>query len=311
MDLVDGMKTFVAAVETGSFTAAADRLGISKKLVSKYVAQLEDRLGVRLLHRTTRKLSLTEAGQGYYARCADLIEEIEALATSMRTEGEGLCGTLRISAPSSFGELYVLPLVRDFGALHPDLTIDLRLNDRYVDLAEEGFDLAIRIGAMEDSSMISRRLATAEMWVVATPDFLRSHGTPQVPGDLANFNCIRDTNMRAGQAWPFTVNGQSQRIAVDGKFLVNSATATRRLALGGHGLALCPDYVISADVAAGRLIRVLADFAVPALDIRAVFLNPRHMPVKQRMFMDFLSRRFRECPGWANLNDRDQGRGAS
>ncbi len=301
MDTLNGMKTFVAAVETGSFTAAADRVGISKKLVSKYVAQLEDRLGVRLLHRTTRKLNLTEAGHRYYARCADLIDDFNALEATVREQDADLNGTLRIAAPSSFGEMYILPLICQFRDKHPDLIINLHLNDRYVDLVDEGFDLAIRIGDLADSSLISRRLTKTELWAVAAPEYLAAQGTPKEPDDLQAHDCIRDTNLRAGQAWPFVINGQTRKLAVNGRLLVNSATAVRDLARTGKGIGLCPDYVVSADIASGDLARVLPEFPSIILDVHAVFLSNRYMPQKTRVFLEYIAKRFRGSPKWGDV----------
>ncbi len=292
MDLFDGMRTFAAVVEAKSFTAAAERLGMSKKLASKYVAELEARLGVQLLRRTTRSLSLTNAGSRYYPRCATLLEEMDALGAEIREGETGLTGLLRVSAPVTFGELYVQDALADFRGAHPDLVIDLRLNDRFVDLASEGFDLAIRIGVLEDSALIARRLGAAEIVAVASPAYLGHAGTPESPGDLLRHSCLRDSNFRAGQAWPFQIGGRMQRIAVTGGYLVNSATAVRRLALRGEGVALCPDYAVAADIAAGRLARILEDFPSVRLGIHAVFPDARRLPARTRAALDFLSNAF-------------------
>ena len=302
MDTLDGMRTFVASVEAGSFTAAADRVGHSNKLVSKYVAELEARLGVRLLHRTTRRLSLTEAGQRYYARCAELLRDIDHLEGSLRTGDGALLGTLRISAPVTFGELYVTPLVRRFRGLHPQITIDLRLSDRYVDLAEEGFDLALHIGNLGASSLIARRLARTELWAVASPGYLAVHPAPKDPQDLAQHTCIRDTNLRESSAWTFQVEGKMRRVPLRGGLQVNSARAVARLAAEGEGLALCPDYVAAPEVAEGRLLRVLAGYPSLTLDVHAVYLDSTHMPARVRGMLDFLMERFRGAKDWTELN---------
>ena len=298
MDVLDGMKTFVAAVETGSFTAAADRVGISKKLVSKYVAQLEARLGTRLLHRTTRKLSLTDAGRQYYPKCADLIEAFEEAESAVRSRDSKLRGTLRLTAPSTFGELYLQPLLHEFCAPHPDLTIDLKLGDHFADLAREGIDIALRIGKLPDSGLMARKLATTELWVVASPGYLEANPRPQTPVDLRAHHCIRDTNLRSGSRWPFLVSGQTQKIAVEGKYLVNSARSVRDFAIAGEGIGLCPDYVVAKDVNSGRLNRVLEEYPSLSLDIHAVFLDTRHMSPKQRLFLDYLVRHFGSISHW-------------
>ena len=235
MDLMTGMKTFVAAVETGSFTAAAARMHLSPKLVSKYVGQLEDRLGVRLLHRTTRQLSITSAGQLYYARAAQLIEDLDTLEADVRADVAGLTGTLRLSAPTTFGELHLQPLLLDFAKDHPDLTFDLYLSDRSVDLAEEGFDLAIRIGALRETNMIARRLAQTQLWCVANADYLAQYGTPDTIEALRHHRCIRDSNSRSTTAWPFLVDGHSSRIPVDGPFLGQFGASGAKPCAGGAG----------------------------------------------------------------------------
>lgn len=298
MDTIDGMRTFAAAVETGSFTAAADRLGISKKLVSKYVGQLEDRLKTKLLHRTTRQLSLTEAGERYYARCLSVLEDFDALEASVKGGTSEVKGELRVSAPASFGELYVQPLLVEFQESHPELSVSTRFSDRYVDLAEEGFDLALRIGTLSDTSMIARRLATTELWAVAAPEYLAKAGTPEEPRSLTGHVCIRDTNLRSGASWPFQVDGVTRKIAVTGAFAVNSAIASRDLAVAGKGVTLCPDYAVAEDLASGRLVRVLEDFPSLRLDIHAVYLDARYMPPRVRAFIDFLTNRFSKLASW-------------
>lgn len=298
MDTIDGMRTFAAAVECGSFTAAADRLCISKKLVSKYVGQLEDRLKIKLLHRTTRRLSLTEAGERYYAQCLEVLEAFDALEAGVKGGITGVSGELRISAPASFGALYVQPLLMEFQALHPGLSVSTRLSDRYVDLAEEGFDLAIRIGTLSDTSMIARRLARTELWAVAAPDYLDRAGAPEHPRDLTSHSCIKDTNLRSGTGWPFQVDGVSRKISVTGPFAVNSATASCDLALAGKGIALCPDYAVAGELAAGRLVRLLVDFPSHELDIHAVYLDARYMPPRVRAFIDHLTARFSSLRSW-------------
>ncbi|MBF9031602.1 LysR family transcriptional regulator [Rhodobacterales bacterium HKCCE3408] len=296
MDLIDGMRTFAAVVEAGSFTAAGDRLGMSKKLASKYVAELESRLRVQLLRRTTRSLSLTNAGSRYYPRCVAVLEEIDALGAEIREGETGLSGLLRVSAPVTFGELFLQDALADFREDNPDLVIDLRLNDRFVDLAGEGFDLAIRIGVLEDSTLVARKLGETEIVAVASLDYLARAGMPESPADLSRHACLRDSNFRAGQAWAFEIGGTMQRIPVTGGYLVNSATAVRRLALRGAGIALCPDYAVAQDIAAGRLRRVLADFPSPTLGINAVFPDARRLPARTRAALDHLSRTFADPP---------------
>jgi DNA-binding transcriptional LysR family regulator len=195
----------------------------------------------------------------------------------------------------------VAPLVRRFRAKHPRLTIDLRLSDRYVDLAEEGFDLAIRIGNLGSSSLIARKLARTELWAVAAPGYLAERGTPEAPQDFAGHTCIRDTNLRDSGAWMFEVEGEMRRFPVAGGLLVNSARAVARLAADGEGIALCPDYVAAPLVSEGQLARVLAGYPSLTLDIHAVYLDSTHMPARVRTMLDFLAERFRSAATWTEF----------
>lgn len=289
MDLVDGMRVFVASVETGSFSGAAARLGMSPKLASKYMAELEAQLGTQLLHRTTRRLGLTAAGEQLMARAPDWLNELDEMTGDLREARRGLSGTLRVSAPVTYGELEVLPLMRRFRAPHPDLVIDLRLSDRFVDLAAEGIDVAIRIGRLDNSALIARKLGQTSLLLVAAPAHLARDGQPQRLADLSNHICIRDTNMRGDGAWPLTEAGQVHRIAVSGPYLVNSARLARDLAAEGEGIALCPDYMVQTDLDEGRLEHVLPRVCGPKLDIHAVYIAQRRLARRTRAFLDFLS----------------------
>lgn len=289
MDLVDGMRVFVASLETGSFSGAAARLGMSPKLASKYMAELEARVGTQLLQRTTRRLGLTAAGEKLMAQAPDWLDALDEMTGGLREAHRGLSGTLRISAPVTFGELQVLPHVRQFRAPHPDLVIDLRLSDRFVDLAAEGIDVAIRIGLMGDSALIARRLGRTSLVPVAAAVYLDRAGRPVHMDDLDSHICIRDTNMRGDGAWPLTVSGQMHRIAVRGPFLVNSTRLARDLAIEGEGIALCPDYMVQADLDEGRLEQVLPGISGPHLDIHAVYLGQRRLARRTRAFLDFVA----------------------
>jgi DNA-binding transcriptional LysR family regulator len=290
MNLVDGIRVFVASVETGSFSGAAARLGMSPKLASKYMAELEAQLGTRLLHRTTRRLGLTAAGEQLMARAPDWLNELDEMTGDLREARRGLSGTLRVSAPVSYGELLVLPLLRRFRAPHPDLVVDLRLSDRFVDLAAEGIDVAIRIGRLDNSALIARKLGQTSLLLVASPAHLDQAGRPETLGDLAGHTCIRDTNMRGDGAWPLTLDGQLHRISVAGPYLVNSARLSRDLAVEGEGIALCPDYMVQADLESGLLEHVLPQVCGPRLDIHAVHIGQRRQARRTRAFLDFLVR---------------------
>ncbi|PCI84442.1 MAG: LysR family transcriptional regulator [Hyphomicrobiales bacterium] len=298
MDLIDGMKSFAEVVKQGSFTLAAERLGISNKLVSKYVGQLEAHLGTRLLNRTTRSVSLTETGQLYFDNCVQIITDIETLEASLQTQTDQPRGRLYISAPSTFGELHIAPLISKFQAQYPDIVINLQMNDRYVNLVDEGFDLAIRIGTLEDSALIARKLAPAQILTCASPEYLASSPPIMHPDDLKNHRCIADTNLRNGKSWPFLINGMKQLYNIESTLSVNSATATRALALAGSGIAICPSYVVGEDIAAGQLKIVLSEFNAFDMNVYAVYNNAVLVPPKIRAFVSFLVNAFKGQPSW-------------
>ena len=297
MDLVDGIRVFVASVETGSFSGAAARLGMSPKLASKYMAELEAQLGTQLLHRTTRRLGLTAAGEQLLSRAPDWLNELDEMTGELREARRGLSGTLRVSAPVTYGELRVLPLMRRFRAPHPDLVVDLRLSDRFVDLAAEGIDVAIRIGRLDSSALIARKLGQTSLLLVASADYLGRAGRPEMMGDLTRHVCIRDTNMRGDGAWPLTLGGQMHRVTVSGPYLVNSARLARDLAVEGEGIALCPDYMVQADLDAERLEHVLPQVCGPQLDIHAVYIGQRRLARRTRAFLDFVVRELADHSG--------------
>lgn len=290
MDLIDGLRVLVAAVETGSFSGAAARLGLSPKLASKYMAELEARLGAQLLHRTTRRLGLTAAGEQLMATLPGWLEQLDDMAASLREERRGLSGTLRISASVTHGELFLVPLLRRFRAAHPELTIDLRLSDRYVDLAADGIDVAIRIGRLDDSALVARKLGQIGLVLVASPAYLDRAGRPETLADLARHACIRDTNLRGDGAWPLVEETTLHRVPVTGHFLVNSARAAHDLAVLGEGVAFCPDYVVQHSLREGLLEHVLPQVRGPQLDIHAVHLAQRLLARRTRTLLDYLAR---------------------
>ena len=289
MDLIDGLRLLVAAVETGSFSGAAGRLGLSPKLASKYIAELEARLGTQLLHRTTRRLGLTAAGEQLMQTLPSWLEQLDEMTAALREEKRGLSGTIRLSASVTHGELFLVPLLRRFRSAHPDLTIDLRLSDRYIDLAAEGIDLAIRIGRLEDSALVARKLGQIGLMLVASPTYLDRAGRPRTLADLASHACIRDTNLRGDGAWPLVEDGTLHRVPVAGRFLVNSARAARDLAVLGEGIAFCPDYVVQLSLAEGLLEHVLPQVRGPQLDIHAVHLAQRKLAKRTRALLDYLA----------------------
>jgi len=292
MDTVIGMRTFVAVVDTGSFTVAAERLGISKALTSKYVGQLEEHLGVRLLNRTTRKLSVTEVGQAYYQRCRQLLDDLDELESAVRQQQASPQGELRVAAPVLFGESYLTRAVADYLKSQPGVSVELVLADRFVNLVEEGFDLAVRIGKLADSSLIARKLAQLQVVLCAAPEYLAKAGVPRRLEDIEVHNCVIDTNIDEPDYWHFSRRGESQRIKVSGRFRVNSAQSVREMVLAGMGIGLCPRYVVADDLEQGRVQHLLPSYKTTEYGIYAVYPHNRHLAAKVRTFVDFLVERF-------------------
>lgn len=291
MDILTCMRTYAAVVIAGSFTQAAERMGISRALTSKYVGQLEEHLGVRLLNRTTRKLNLTEVGQAYYHRCRQLIDDFDELEAAVRQQQESPQGELRITAPTTFGESYLTPLIAEYLKQQPGVSIELVLADRFVNIVDEGFDLAVRIGSLDDSSLIARRLAPMGVSVCASPLYLKAAGLPLHPRDLQQHNCVIDTNIKDPEQWVFMERERLYRIRVKGHFRVNSAQAVREMLLTGAGIALCPRYVIEEDLRAGRLALLLREYQATEYSLYAVYPHGRHLAAKVRTFVDFLVER--------------------
>ncbi len=287
MDIIDQLRAFVATAKTGSFTAAADQLGVSNRLTSKYVAELERRLGVRLLQRTTRKVGLTPTGQDLLSRAPTLLDELEDLLSDVSENSRGLTGMIRISAPVTFGEIYVGGLIARFAAQHPGLMFDLRLDDGFVDLASDGIDLAFRIGQTDMLSLKARKLGQMRSFAVASPAYIAAHGTPDTPEALQHHACIVDTNRRAPRRWDFVKNGQRIRVDVQGRFQVNSARAAADLAKRGVGIAYAPRFAVSDAIARGALVPLLPELSGVPVQISAVYLEGRALPRKIRALIDF------------------------
>ncbi|PTV94740.1 LysR family transcriptional regulator [Rhodobacter aestuarii] len=287
MDLIDELRAFVATAQTGSFTAAADHMGVSNRLTSKYVAALETRLGVRLLQRTTRRVGLTPAGADLLARAPTLLDELDELIGEVAEGSRGFTGMIRLSAPVTFGEIWVAPMLARFGAVHPGLAFDLRLTDRFIDLATDGIDLAFRIGRSDMQSLKQRKLGELRSLAVASPAYLAERGTPQTPADLVQHACILDTNRRNPRRWSFVQAGQSETIEVSGRYQVNSARAAAELAAAGHGVAYVPRLALTEALASGRLVPILSDCGGESGVLSAVWLEGRALPRKLRALIDF------------------------
>ncbi len=297
MDTLTRMRAFIDVVEAEGFSAAARKIGRSKALLSKYVRELEDELGALLLNRTTRQFSLTEAGHTYYRRAMEIVRDIDNLADAVRESSGDVRGRIKLSAPRTFADAPIGRSLIEFAKEHPDIVLDIDLDDRFVDLVEEGFDLAIRITRLENSSLIARRLAPFHLQCCASPELIEKFGEPQHPRDLGNVPCIIDTNGRWLSNWPFVGdNADIVSVSVSGPIEVNSPMAARAAALAGLGFTILPDFIAANDIEAGTLIPVLTDRMLKGGGIFAVYPHRRYLPAKVRVFVDFLVQWFKKFP---------------
>jgi DNA-binding transcriptional LysR family regulator len=290
------IRAFVQVHESGGFSAASRLHGRSKALLSKYVTDLEDHLGVRLMNRTTRKLSLTEAGTSYYREVIEILGRLDALDDAMADHTADARGLVRVSAPRNFGETVLSAALFSFLQQNPNVSLDLRLEDRFADLVDEGIDLAVRITAMPDSSLIARKIADSPMRIVASPALLARVGTPNHPEQLRNLPCIIDTNLQGQANWRFEEAGRALSVAVDGPVRVNSPIAALRAAEAGLGFAAVPLYIAANSVAARALISVLDPFVPVLSSLQVVYPHRRHLAGKVRALVDFLIGWFDEHP---------------
>lgn len=298
MDTIDGMRTFAAVVTEGSFSRAAERLDISPQLASKYVGQLETRLGVRLLNRSTRRLSLTESGRAYYDRVRQVLADIDDMEHAVGDLTARARGTLRINAPMSFGRLHLTQAIAEYQHTQPEVEVDLTLNDRIVDIISEGFDLAIRIGQLEESSLVARRLAPVRLVVCGAPDYFRCRGVPETPAELSEHDCLRYAYASDYDRWRFHRDGKSHSVRVTGSFSANNGDALQVAALAGKGIVLQPTFIAGEDIRAGRLQIVLNEYQLPELMAHAVYAHRQYLSAKVRTFVDFLADYFGSPPYW-------------
>lgn len=299
MESLSDIAVFVHVVDSGSFTAAAGRLELSKSVVSKYVTRLENRLGARLLNRTTRRLSLTEVGRAFYERSRAGLREIEEAEAEVSRLQRAPRGTLRLNVPMSFGILHVAPAIPDFLARYPELSVDMNLDDRQLDLVEEGFDLAIRIAQLPDSSLVARRLGPCRHVVCGAPGYFRRHGVPRTPQDLREHNAIFYKYQDSAREWHFiSPSGTPVRVPISGSVQMNNSLALREALLHGAGITLTPTFVVGADIKAGRLQAILADCRTLELSIYAIYPQHQHLSPKVRAFVDFIADRITDSPYW-------------
>lgn len=298
MDKLTSLQVFSHVARGGSFAAAARDMNMSRAMVSKHVMQLESDLGVRLLNRNTRQVSLTEAGAEYLERLGHILAELddaELALTTLNTEPRGL---LRLNAPPSFGAFHLVPLLAEFMQAYPNVHVEMKLTDRAADVVEEGFDLAIEVGRLADSSLVARVLAHSRLVICGSPDYLRKHGTPQTPEDLANHNCLTSSRFPPRDEWPLRSPDGDRLHKVSGTFRSNIGDAVHRMAVQGIGLTMLPTYMVGQDLKKGRMQAVLTEYEPTPYMIAALYPDRRYLPAKVRSLMDFLVEKIGPEPYW-------------
>ncbi len=299
MNRLEDLEAFVAVVESGSFTQAAERLGTAKSAVSRRVSALEARLGVELLRRTTRKLNLTETGQSFYERSARILADLDEAESAVAQAHGELRGQLRVALPLSFGLRHMSDPIAEFARRHPKVSFDLDLNDRRVDLLEEGADLALRIGHLSDSSLIARKLCDMRTVVVASPEYLDEHDAPETPADLASHDCLVYSNLPDPLRWVCRdAEGQKIEVNVNPAMTVSSGDFICEQAIRGRGIAMQPTFIAGEYVASGALVPLLTDYEWPVTPAFAVYPPTRHLSYRVRAFIDFLAETFSGTPDW-------------
>jgi DNA-binding transcriptional LysR family regulator len=296
MDKFQEMRVFSAVVDASSFVAAADSLSMSKAAVSRYVSELEQRLGVRLMHRTTRKLSLTPEGEVFLARCRDILASIESSEAEISTRSVTASGLLKVSVPVSFGIRHLAPLWSEFLADHPQVTLDVQLADRVIDLVDEGFDLAVRIARLPDSSLISRQLASTRLVLCAAPSYLKRRGTPAHPSELAQHDVLGYSLMAMGDQWQFTGPEGPVCVKVRPRMWTNNGDSCVAAALQGSGIQLQPTFLIDEELASGHLVEILPQFRSVELGIYAIYPSRKFVLPKVRAMVEFLANKLQRAP---------------
>lgn len=312
MDRLRAIEVFVRVAELGSFAAAADELGMSRNMASRHVADLEAHLGARLVNRTTRSVSLSTIGASYLETARDVLAQLEAADRAAGLQRLAPHGRLALSVPMSFGVHHIAPHLPDFTRANPDVIVDLSLNDRLVDLVEEGFDVAIRISRLADSSLIARRIADVEIVCVASPNYLAASGTPDTPNDLAGHKVLAYSLASDAGTWRMShADGRQASVRVNPAAFANNGDAIQAMALAGAGLALQPDFLCHADLAAGRLVRVLPGWTAGQLGVHALYPGRLYVPLKVRSFIDWIANLYRPIPPWRLLTEKKLGKSVS
>ncbi|MCF7671981.1 LysR family transcriptional regulator [Bacillus subtilis] len=298
---IDRMSDIIAFVRTAdacSFTVAAEQLGLSRSAVGKRIVRLEERLGLRLLHRTTRHVSLSDEGAVFYERCQRILADLDEVETAMATRKQEPRGRLKLNLPFSFGRLHVLPVLHRFMADWPELEVNVSFSDRYVDLIDDGIDLAIRIGGNEDSRLMTRVLASHHLVTCATPEYLKANGAPKVIDDLSGHSCLAFMHNGRVANWRFSIDGELRTTSVQGRFSAGNAEALRDGVLAGYGIGQLATFLIGDDLRTGRLVPLLTNYAIEGEPIRAVYPSPRHFSPKVRRFIDLLVESWSPQPEW-------------
>ena len=296
MEQITAMRLFTRVVQTGSFSAVARESGISQSSVSKNLAALEAKLGARLLARTSRKLKLTEVGCDYYERCLPILMEIDEAEATVRSMTSNPSGVLRVNVPVSFGQRHVIPRMSEFMRAYPNVKLDIMLLDRQVDLVAEGVDVAIRIGILDDSSLIARRLGDSPRLLVASKSYLQKHGRPNHPDELKNFDCLVYSLLGTGNIWHFLHQGKEFTVGVKGNFQANNGDALQQMALAGAGIMALPKWMSHPHIENGELEPILTEYTLQGFPIQAVYPQNRYVPSKVRSFVSFMQQSFASDP---------------
>jgi DNA-binding transcriptional LysR family regulator len=292
MDKFESMKAFTRVVEAGGFAAAARQIGLSRSAVNKLVMNLEDSLQTQLLHRTTRKVTPTDAGRAYYERCISILADVKEAELALTRLHEEPRGSFRINAPMTFGTLHLAPILADFIAQYPELHVELSLNDRFIDPIEEGFDVTVRIAQDPTSaSLIVHHLASSPIVLCAAPGYLATHGTPTLPQDLKHHACLHYGHMAQGNTWTLIGHGETHQVAIDGPICCNNGEVLRVAALAELGIAMLPTFIVTSDLRQGSLKQLLNDYHPPEINIYALYPVNRHLSTKVKLFVEFLQER--------------------
>lgn len=288
MDTIDRMRIFIAVAGQKSFTAGAKQLGLSTNLASKHVRQLEARLGAQLFHRTTRRVTLTDTGLAYFERCVLLLDQFDELEELVHERQSELAGPIRMTAPTGFGAGKLAKAIRLFQVAHPKVSVHLHLSDQHVDILNSGFDLAIRFGPLQNSTLIARKLLTMRLVVVASPEYIITNGKPMHPSALSTHNCLLQISSPDPEHWDFIINERAEKFRVSGSFTSNSPSAIANMAVGGLGIGRCPLYTAEPYLKSGELVLLFEDNMASTFNLYAVYPSGRHLTVRVRKLVDHL-----------------------